>query len=78
MGHGVVKHQFTCAECGGTFGSKTTEADLLMEYQENFTEAARVDVEAPVRVCDDCYETLMAKIAQRFPEVLGHGIVNET
>lgn len=59
-------HEYTCAACGGTFHSDTSEADSLMEYQEVFSEEMRaMDEGLPVQVCDDCYQKM---IAERPPE----------
>lgn len=54
-----MSSEYTCEGCGKTFKSSWSEADSLMEYQENFSEEVRCDADGIAAVCDNCYRRFM-------------------
>lgn len=47
---------FTCGICGNTYGSETTEEEMLKEFTERFPESSPSDI---VHVCEGCDIELM-------------------
>jgi hypothetical protein len=48
--------EFTCAECGETYGRQRTEEEALEEKDALFPD---VPIEDCAIVCDDCFKKLM-------------------
>lgn len=50
--------QFSCAVCGGTFLTDTTEAEANGELLESGIKTEGTEL---LSTCDDCYQVVMAK-----------------
>lgn len=52
---------FSCARCGQTFHTDTTEADMNRELLRTFPQRSMFsDDDQLVSVCDTCYELVLA------------------
>jgi hypothetical protein len=50
--------EFTCANCGGVFAKRWSDAEAIAEYRANMPE---VPPDEPTElICEDCYERFMA------------------
>lgn len=59
LGERVVCRGFTCARCGSSCMTSTTEVEANREFLQSGQPAS----EGIASVCDDCYEYLMARAA---------------
>lgn len=53
----LLPNEFQCVHCGGIFTKGWTEQEAIEEQRRNFNEEPRED---DVRVCDNCYQLLVA------------------
>lgn len=58
---------FTCEHCGGVFQRipGRTDADVIKEYEEAFSEELRADPAGYAVICDDCHQALLKIMAER-------------
>lgn len=64
---------YTCDNCSKTFDSDWSDDEAAAEAQENFP---GIDVTNPAEaglVCDDCYQSIMARARAEAPELIGPG-----
>lgn len=63
---------FTCANCHDTFKRGWSDAEAMDEMLDTFPpEHFAEDPSDPIeRVCDDCYESIMARIRTEAPHLL--------
>lgn len=61
---------FTCANCGKTFDRGWSDEEAAAEAEALLP---GINPAERVAVCDDCYETILARVRAEAPHLLGPG-----
>ena len=62
---GIMSRLFTCAQCGYTYNTSSTQEEIESEYTELYGHSLAESDEDNLSVCDDCSDEILKNIKKR-------------